>query len=55
MEKDGKFVVGREGGSRGEIIDGARIAGDCRENATVGEIDGLLCDGYWRESKAGKH
>jgi hypothetical protein len=38
VEEDGEFAVGRECTSGGEIIDGARMAGNFAEELAVGEL-----------------
>jgi len=44
VKEDGEFLVGRENGVGGKVIDRAGMAGDFGENAAVGQVDGLLSE-----------
>lgn len=48
VEEDSVTRIGRDGGSRGEIIDGARIAGKFPEDFAVGNLRGRLRGGILR-------
>ena len=41
VKKNGEAAAGRDGGGGGEIVDGARVAGDFGEEFGVGELEGV--------------
>ena len=44
MKEYGEFLVGRENGAGGKVIDWAGVAGDFGEHAAVRQVDGSLSE-----------